>query len=252
MSSTNKVTERDMQILLDIYENVQLSFEQVHRRHFPGRSRVTVVNRLTRIRGLELIRRIKVGTVIYQLGSVEVGTVYHITGAGLKLLGERFSSNDFPTRPVRIGGKDLVHDLILTEVRAKLELSHPDVVIKHGKNLNLGQISNARIPDLVMIDSRSSAPTAIELELTPKSERRYRHIIFQYRHDRSYEKVLYIVSKESIGDKILTQVAGRKAQLGSAQQPTGKFQVIRLQTVLGTAASYQSQFSKSQPIGESA
>jgi hypothetical protein len=78
----------------------------------------------------------------------------------------------------------------------------------------------------------STSQIAVELELTSKSERRYRQIIFQYRRDRQWDQVIYVVGKESIGQKILAEIHGRRPP--STEQPSaaGKFQIISLQTLL--------------------
>jgi hypothetical protein len=227
-----KLQPRDLALLNDLYESVQLSFSQVQRRHFSGRARVTAVNALSRLRSAGFIRRLRMGTVIYQLGSVQVGTVYHLTTKGLRILGDRLPQKSFPNCPVRIGGKDLVQDLILAEVWEKLQRRFPGHEFMHGKNLRMPQALNCQVPDLVMKSPKSIGQVAIELELTSKSERRYRQIIFQYRRDRQWDQVIYVVGKDSIGQKILAEIHGRRAP--SLEQPSaaGKFQIISLQSLL--------------------
>ena len=79
-----------------------------------------------------------------------------------------------------------------------------------------------RIPDFVMIDSETKEATAIELELTAKSERRYRHIILDYRMSKTFSKVLFVTASETIRRKIMTEVLGEKVHDYKIQN-VGKF-----------------------------
>ena len=79
-----------------------------------------------------------------------------------------------------------------------------------GSRYVKGMGDQTRVPDFVMIDTDTKETTAIELELTTKSERRYRHIILDYRMSKSFSKVLFVTASETIRRKIMTEVLGEK------------------------------------------
>jgi hypothetical protein len=71
-----------------------------------------------------------------------------------------------------------------------------------------------------------------ELELTAKSERRYREIILQYRLHPLFPKVLYIVSGAAIQEKIAYEITNQKRIPGLPVPSTGKFYFVTLSALL--------------------
>ena len=79
-----------------------------------------------------------------------------------------------------------------------------------------------RIPDIIGQRRETEKLMAIELELTTKSEKRYRQILTEYRIAQEFERILYITSHVSIEEKIRTLLTHKKVD-GFARPSTGKF-----------------------------
>ena len=90
---------------------------------------------------------------------------------------------------------------------------------------------NERLPDALVLTPRGEIETAIELELTAKSDKRYREIILQYRLSTTYKSVLYVTATKSIADKIKVQIFGRPVPGLSTPQSTGKFSFVLLNEI---------------------
>ncbi len=223
-------------MLLDCYRNVQLSFGQIHARHFAGRARPTVANRIgtLRRRGLLVVHRL--GAVIYQGGRVAVGAVYHVTKRGMQLLQALYPQVTFRERPALVNNASLIHDLILTEVLTALASRSPSNRITHGRLLDVPEGQRRRMPDAVMEAPDGGGQIAIELELTAKSERRYRSIVFQYRTDPKYQTVLYVVAGRAIEAKVRRIIAGRRMIPGLPVPDAGKFEFLTLGSLLDRAS----------------
>jgi hypothetical protein len=154
------------------------------------------------------------------------------------MLQSLFPEDIFRDEPVPLNQASLAHDLVLTDVMTALVARHPDCRITHGKLLPGGAGERRLVPDAVMDAPNGGGRVAIELELTPKSGKRYRAIVFQYRQDPRFQKVLYVVAGRSIEAKIRYHIAGRAMVPGLPMPATGKFEYMRLGELLqGTSTS---------------
>ena len=91
----------------------------------------------------------------------------------------------------------------------------------------------SRIPDAVLIDPRNNKKIALELELTAKSEMRYRDIILSYRTSNEFDCVLYVVKDESIQNKIGGLITGFNGRYEIGDD-TDKFKFMTLSQVLNS------------------
>ncbi len=228
------VTERDAKLLHDLHSHTTLSFSQIHKRHFQSVAKQTVNNRITKLVNAGLIRRCRVGIVVYQMRSQEIGSVFQITRNGIRFLKMRFAQEEFRDEPVRLNTMSLSHDLLLTECMSALRLRFPQARLVHGRLWQGMESDRTRLPDAVLELPDSGERVAIELELTAKSERRYLEIVNQYRLQNLYSKVLYIVSQSSIAEKLRYQITGMKMQPGLPERSTGRFYFVELNSLLTT------------------
>lgn len=216
-------------MLLDLYENIQLSFRQIHSRHFRGLSKPTVQNRLTKImKGKYLKKRKFVGLV----GHTPTGSsiIYQLSKKGVRLLEGVFVDKDFNENIPMISHGSLSHDLLLTEVLDAMRILYPNQQIINSR-LAVDRLKNGPKPDAFLIDE-SQKVQAIELELTAKSDKRYRDLVLKYRLARDVEQVIYVVSKTSIAEKILSQINGRRSNKIRLPLTQGKFHIMKLKNVL--------------------
>ena len=82
------------------------------------------------------------------------------------------------------------------------------LAVVHGKCVGIDHTKADRIPDAVIFGEDGTIKSAIELELTSKSETRYRQIIVSYRLSPYYREVLYYVGNQSIKNKIEYAITG--------------------------------------------
>lgn len=226
-----RITQRDLSLLELLCRNTVMSFEEVRLYAFGGLHKATVCNRLSKLEHMALIRRINVGNFIYKRNMRPVGVVVQITKKGIEVLKryERFREEWRP-EPVPINIQSLIHDLELNRVVRSLGEQLPSTVITNGKHLAKdGGGIHSKIPDAVLElavadlekakqlgivppDTRpkntSSMRIAVELELTMKSDRRYREIITGYRMSREAERVLYLSHDPAVFRKIQAVIAG--------------------------------------------
>lgn len=222
------LTERDKNLLYDCYQNGVLSFSQVKVRHFGSVSRATTHNRLTRLRDDEFLRSYKVGIVIHHRTPQEIGVAYLPTKKTLEALCRLFPGESFRPMPLGLNTTTLSHDLLLTDVLTALR-EH----FQKGRVLSTMSytIQGTRVPDGVIIGPTGSH-VAVELELSPKSEKRYREIILQYKLSREFARVLYVVANEKVRQKIIPHILGYKPRPELPQPATGKFFFTGVQGLL--------------------
>lgn len=216
------LTDRDFTLLQYLYDYRMMSMEQIRRYIFTNKARPTITNRITKLAQGELIERLKVASLIHPLRFTNVGTVLKITSIGIGTLANKFASQTFSESVSDIRVQQLQHDLLLLDVVEGLKAKYPKNVFVEGSRYVKGIGDQTRVPDFVMIDPDTKETTAIELELTAKSERRYRHIILDYRMSKSFSKVLFVTASETIRRKIMTEVLGEKIHNFRIQN-TGKF-----------------------------
>ena len=226
------LTARDYQLLYDCYSHIMLSFDQIGRRHFPGAKPPTVCNRLTKLVRAGFLAKTRVAVVLGGPRQKSIGIVYQVTKKALRVLEPMHPQEAFTDEIPRVSPHALTHDLLLTEAMTALRRHMPGRRIIHGKLACLPTSRGERQPDALIERTEGRGCIAIELELTAKSERRYREIILQYRLASKYQAVLYITASRSIADKITAQITGYKAAPGKPRLPTGKFHFITLDRLL--------------------
>lgn len=225
-----KLTNRDIQLMYDLYNNVFLSFEQIRREHFKKCATSTVYNRLSKLIKANLVESLNVNLKANYLLAKDIGVIYFLTQKGLTKLKEYWHREIFRDFPAPLNVNNLFHDLLLTETVKKLKESFNCEVL-NTKVISLNQLSLEQIPDAILFNKNNKSQWAIELELTAKSNQRYREIISNYSTNQEFEKVLYIVKDEAIYKKIggIISGYGKQFQIGDY---TGKFQFLYLKEFL--------------------
>ncbi len=194
---------RDLDILKDVHLHTLLTFDQIWREHFEGRTQPTVSERLTKLCNEKLLVKLYTGN-IYRLGTFKkVGTVYGMTTRGLRLL-ESFGALNVGTDPVAIATSQILHDVLLVDLVRSL-LKENDCTYINGKNVLKSQVNPDGI--LKFSDGRS---VAIELELTQKSDQRYRELITGYRLEPAFDEVWYFVKSQGVAASLRAAVTGYK------------------------------------------
>lgn len=226
MIKTNlRLTVRDLEVMKDICDHQFLSFYQIHEKHFPENKRPTVYNRLSKLIRAEVIKAVNVNIVAYHRKGELLGVVYVMTKDGLRRLQDFKMTEDINQNPVSLNFNCLYHDLLLTDVLRVLKRDWK--VTKATKEIQ------SRIPDAVLFDSRTNKKMALELELTAKSEMRYREIILSYRTSSEFDSVLYVVKELSIQKKIGGLITGFNGRYEIGDN-TDKFKFMTLSQVLNS------------------
>ena len=225
IKSNLRLTVRDIELMKDIYDSEFLSFYQVHEKHFPENKRPTVYNRLSKLIGAKILMPINVNLLAYHRKGELLGVVYVLTKHGLRRLQDFKMTEDINQNPVTLNLSCLYHDLLLTDVLRIFKAS--------WKILKPTKIDQKRIPDAILIDPRTNKKVALELELTAKSEMRYREIILDYRTSSEYDSVLYVVKDESILRKIGGLISGFNGSYEIGDD-TDKFKLMILAQLLNS------------------
>ncbi len=235
------LTPRDIHLLNELYENVVLSFSQVCRKAFPGRAKPTVVNRLGRLEGMGVIERWRIPVLNVKTPGPGIFVVYQITKKGVNVLKGEYLSLELRDKPVRLHGYSIYHDLLLVDAMDALKARFPGAKVIHGRLAEYVADGDKVVePDAVMEMPGSHERWAVELELTAKSERRYREIVLRYRLSRAFDRVLYVVGHSEIVPK-LTRVLDKQPGELSATLPTEKFLAIGLTALLPIEKSANNQ-----------
>ena len=218
------LTDRDFEVLMSLYENVVMTFSQVAGRHFAINKKPTTMNRLAKLESAGLIRRERIPKMRLGLDYHAVGVVFQITKLGISRLAARNPRVDFKPMPIRLHPYTLHHDLILVDLASRLKAWWPDAEVINGKHLfQSGLGSKGLEPDLVLQMPEAKARVAIELELSDKSESRYREIVLRYRMANEYSKVIYFVGRQFIRDVMTRVILNRP--VGKGETPdTDKFE----------------------------
>jgi hypothetical protein len=222
------LTNRDKAILNDCYKSTVLSFSQIHKRHFITQVKATVHNRLTELLRRGYVTKARVGSLAHPGGQRNVGVVYQISRTGIRALKKILPNDNFRPDPLRLSLYCLPHDLLLNEVVWALEKRFPQGNFRHGR-LSGGRDAK-RIPDTEFI--LGGERVALELELTAKSDRRYREIVLQYLLSPIFKKIVYVVASDRIKEKVSYQITQRRALPGLPTPSTGKFYFVGLQDLL--------------------
>ena len=203
-----RVSDRDLRLMLDLYENTFLSFYQIREEHFKDRAKPTVYNRLSKLINAKLIKSLRVYLVAHHRSNQDLGVIYQITKKGLSTLKSYFPEKSFRKDPVSISFYTLYHDLLLTDLLKKMRKDFSGFKFTNTKLLGSDPRESMKLPDAVMECKKTKELIAIELELTAKSLRRYQDIVFGYRTNNRYKKVFYVVGSEQIRRKIGGVITG--------------------------------------------
>lgn len=170
-----------------------MAFYQIKDTHFRDCANSTIYNRLSKLIRSGIIDSVRVNLIAIHKGNMDIGVVYSLTKEGLTLL-KTYSHFEIKRAvPIPINFNQLTHDLILIDVLKKMD----------GVNSKLVSFSNSygdQVPDGIV--TRNNKKVAIEVELTAKSNLRYREIVSNYRTSSKYDEVLYIVKDKAIQKKI--------------------------------------------------
>jgi hypothetical protein len=203
----------------DIYDNQFLSFYQIHETHFPENKRPTVYNRLSKLIRGNFLEAISINLVAYHRRNDLLGVIYRLTKDGLKRLQDFKMTMEIILIPATLNLSNLYHDLLLTDVLRVLKRTWKVTKVPLG--------TQDRIPDAVLIHPVTGNKMALELELTAKSEMRYREIILSYRTSFEFEKVLYVVKDKSIQRKLGGLITGFNSRYDFSDD-TDKFKFMTL------------------------
>ncbi len=195
-------TERDFSLLKSLYENVVMSFPQIARMHFTDRSKPTIINRLTKLESAGLIQRLKVPRLQITNAKKVISVVFQITRIGILVLQKRESGFELKPEPVRLRPYSVDHDLLLVDVIAAFKNKKPGCKIIHGELYLEGVSHQGLKPDAVIVLPNDQGRVALELELTAKSEKRYRDLMLKYRLSKDFVKIIYVTSQGQIENKI--------------------------------------------------
>jgi hypothetical protein len=202
-----------------LYQSVALSFPQIERMVFEGRSKSTVLNRLARLEKGDLIKRMRVHGFTADVTTASIKVVFQLTKRGIRALSKVPGVRVERDEPVRLHGHSLVHDLLLVEVASALRLKFPSSQTTDGRLWEGVKDPQQPQPDLILTMPDGQKPWAVELELTAKSEKRYRDIILRYRLSRKFDRVLYVTDQPKVIKALTKILEGRFMKIDS-REPT--------------------------------
>ncbi|NUM59953.1 MAG: replication-relaxation family protein [Bdellovibrionaceae bacterium] len=217
------LTERDIFILKGLYDFIVMSFPQLASQFFADKAKPTIINRLSKLEKCGLITKTKLPRFITGQNQIVISVVYQISRLGIRELQKRFSNVEFHPEPVKLQPFSITHDLLLVDVLLTLKYQKPDKNFVLGEHFCRCKSHLGVKPDAILSDTNGKLTIALELELTAKSERRYRELILKYRLAKDFESVIYVTSSEVIRNKI-------QNILGTAGM-VSKFQFLSLDTI---------------------
>ncbi len=213
-----KLTSRDLRLLNDLYKNSFMAFYQIKEMHFNNKADSTIYNRLSKLIRADVIKSIRVNLIAIHKENMDIGVIYSLTNKGLSLLKEYSYKEINRSVPIPINLSQLSHDLILTDVLRKLG----GINLKlYGYRANLDE----QIPDAII--HKENNKCAIEVELTAKSNLRYREILSNYMTSNKYSEVLYVVKNKAIETKI-KNILLENYNTSFYENDSGKFSFVTL------------------------
>ena len=233
--------DRDFLVLKTVYEGTVSSFEELKRKHFSTTNLQTASNRLCRLVNAGFLRGYRVGIIMYQGFIKQVNRVYTITPLGIEMLALKFESVIIRRDEIRLQPFSLVHDLLLNNVSEQLKNGNPGCALVNSKLLKMFPSRTEQIPDLILKGENGLGDTAIELELTDKSEKRYREIITNYRLSTRYQKVLFIFQTDQIREKIVRVITGYSSHYQIQEASFGKFKFLKLSELIPQTTTKKDQ-----------
>lgn len=225
------LTPRDLLLLERLYENVVLSFPQVCRKAFKDKAKSTVLNRLGKLEGMGVIERWRVPVLDSKRPGPGIFVVFCITRKGIGMLAMRQPERAFRQKPIRLHGYTVHHDVLLVDVLDALREKFTGSSLMNGR-LSGDQASAQEVnPDATIELPESKELWAVELELTAKSEKRYREIVLRYRLQSTFARVLYVTSSREVVLK-LSRVLDRMPEKLGNKSPVEKFLWLDLNELL--------------------
>lgn len=221
------LTPRDLFLLMELYQNVVLSFSQVCRKVFLGKAKSTVLNRLGKLEGMGFLERWRVPVLDSKQPGPGVFVVFSITRKGIAALAARHPGQRFRSKPIRVHGYGIYHDVLLVDVMDALREKFPGTIVTNGRLWSEQPGTSAVNPDAVLEMPGGKERWAVELECTAKSEKRYREIVLRYRLQSTFDRVLYVMDKAEVVQK-LARVLDRMPERLGPNLPTEKFLVLPL------------------------
>lgn len=202
------LTERDLFILKGLYDFTLMSFPQLAKVFFAVNAKPTIINRLSKLEQCGFITKTKLPRLITGMDKKVISVVYQISRLGIRELQKRFSNIEFHPEPVRLQPFSIEHDLLLVDVLLSLKDQKPEMSFVLGEHFCRFKSHLSVKPDAILTDANGKLNVALELELTAKSERRYRELILKYRLAKDFESVVYITSSDAIKNKIQSLLGG--------------------------------------------
>ncbi len=234
------LTPRDLFLLEQLYENVLLSFPQVCRKVFPGKAKSTMLNRLGKLESMGFIERWRVPVLDSKQPGPGVFVVFSITRKGIGALSARYPGQVLRPKPIRVHGYGVYHDVLLVDVLDVLRERFPGLTATNGRLWSEQASASTVNPDAVLELPGAKERWALELELTPKSEKRYREIVLRYRLQSAFDRVLYVTDSREVVQK-LARVLDRKPERLGFDPPSGKFLLLSLEELLSAPKCFESK-----------
>jgi len=231
-----RLSSRDLELLDKLYRHHFLSFYQIQSEFFNNCAKPTVYNRLSKLIKARFISVLRTNLYAHHLDGRMVSAVYQITKNGIKILQSFFPEKSFGREPLSLNMGSLYHDLVLTDVCKNLESAFEDKESATFQRSRFASEFSEKVPDALMIDSRTHKTWAVELELSAKSEERYRDIVVSYRLSKIFEKVIYVYQNDDVRNKIGAVITG----FGKQYKPsdcTDRFYFVSLSDFLRTPKS---------------
>ena len=201
------LTPRDYCILSDLYHYTVMSFMQLKAKSFTDVQKATALNRLTKLERRGYIQRRRVPRFLSSAHDLQISVVYQITKSGIRELQKHLPDKALRTEPVKLSAFSLDHDLLLNDVMDQFSYLWPNSQVTNAKLLDTKSLPDGINPDATLEKPNSNTRWAIELELSLKSEHRYRNLVLKYRTQSDIQKVIYVTQNKVIESKLIEVVA---------------------------------------------
>jgi hypothetical protein len=158
MSERIRLTERDVRIIAECYRNTVVSFSQVHNRHFPGASDVTVSNRIGQLVRSGFLAKTRLQLPMVPGRGNGTAVMLFPTRLGLKVLRRLFPDDPIRIEPVPFNPYNAHHDLTLNDAALALEKHFLGLPIINGRIWENGQNhAGKRNPDAIILNSQGKS-----------------------------------------------------------------------------------------------
>lgn len=225
------LTPRDYCILSNLYHYTVMSFAQIKKRSFKNVQKATALNRLTKLERKGYIQRRRVPRFICSADDLQVSVIYQITKNGIRELQKHKPDKVLKADPVQLSAFSLDHDLLLNDVMDKFSSLWPNSHLVNAKLLDTKSLPNGLNPDALLVNPTSNISWAIELELSLKSEHRYRNLVLKYRTQNDIHRIIYVTQNKNIESKLI-EVMAHKPKDGMPAPVTDRFYFTSLEQLL--------------------